>query len=163
MKHLLVDPRVCTGCRLCEAICSFHHMNGETNPGKSRIRIRQDLFLGRSEPLVCRQCGKPPCVSSCSKSAITRNSDLGIVKIDYEKCDLCLECKSACPFDAIHVDPQASILLVCDLCGGEPMCVRFCRPYPHNHHAALAYGVHRISSKLTDERDQQGRLVRESY
>jgi Fe-S-cluster-containing hydrogenase component 2 len=40
-------------------------------------------------------------------------------------------CVSACPFGAINVGPDETIL-VCDLCNGDPMCVKFCKPRPEN-------------------------------
>jgi Fe-S-cluster-containing hydrogenase component 2 len=33
---------------------------------------------------------------------------------------------SACPFGAISFDSIASKVIKCDLCEGDPLCVRFC-------------------------------------
>ncbi len=149
MKRLFSDPKVCTGCRACEAICSFTHLDGETNPRKARIRVRLDLSHGQSEPVVCQQCNKPKCVQACPVDAFHQDPGLKIPVIDSAKCDLCLACVEACPFGAISYDPEDRSLLVCDLCGGDPMCVKFCRAYPHQTHAALNYLEPREYSSLT--------------
>ncbi len=40
----------------------------------------------------------------------------------------CKECLEACPFGAMGFDPDRGRPFKCDLCGGEPLCVRFCEP-----------------------------------
>jgi carbon-monoxide dehydrogenase iron sulfur subunit len=148
MKKLLSDSKVCTGCRSCEAICSFAHFAGETNPRKARIKVRQDLWHGLSEPVVCKQCNKPKCVQACPENAIHQDPGLKVPIIDYSKCNLCRACIEACPFGAMFYDEQDKTLLVCDLCGGDPMCVKFCRHYPHKTHAALGYMEPKEWSKI---------------
>jgi Fe-S-cluster-containing hydrogenase component 2 len=37
-KILMIDVKKCTGCRICELVCSLSH-DGECNPLKSRIRV----------------------------------------------------------------------------------------------------------------------------
>lgn len=140
MKRLLVDRTVCTACRTCEAICSMVHYDGLINPRKSRIRISQNIFQGTSNPVVCKQCKKAPCIRACSKEAMYQDEVLKYVIIDSAKCDSCMACVEACPFGAMFYDEERCIPLVCDLCGGDPMCVKFCRHYPHNSHATLRYG-----------------------
>lgn len=139
MKKLFSDRKVCTGCRTCEMICSFSHLKTEVNPRKARIRVRQDLLKGVNEPVVCRQCPKPKCVAACPEKAIHQDPELKNPVIDPAKCNLCLACQEACPFGAIFFDEEERVLLVCDLCHGDPMCVKFCRHYPHKTHAALGY------------------------
>jgi len=148
MKKLFSDRQVCTGCRSCEAICSFSHFNGDCNPEKTRIRVRQDLFHGRSEPVVCRQCPKPKCVSSCPEGALSQDAGLQVPVLEASKCNLCRACLEACPFGAIFYDEEEKQLLLCDLCGGDPMCVKFCRHYPHHPHAALVYAEPKEWSKM---------------
>jgi Fe-S-cluster-containing hydrogenase component 2 len=35
-------------------------------------------------------------------------------------------CVSACPVGAVVVDPEEGTASKCDLCGGEPQCVKYC-------------------------------------
>ena len=38
----------------------------------------------------------------------------------------CRACVAACPFGAIRYWPEDNKILKCDLCGGDPACVRYC-------------------------------------
>ena len=40
-----------------------------------------------------------------------------------------MECVPACPFDVIFVAPDGE-LLKCDLCAGDPVCVKVCSTRP---------------------------------
>jgi Fe-S-cluster-containing hydrogenase component 2 len=49
--------------------------------------------------------------------------------IDSTKCTGCKLCIQACPQypdSAIMYDPERNICVKCDLCGGDPLCVKFC-------------------------------------
>jgi Fe-S-cluster-containing hydrogenase component 2 len=62
----------------------------------------------------------------CPKKAISRDEELGRVVIDYDQCIGCKMCVMACPFGAMSVDLEEEQVIKCDLCSGEPTCVRFC-------------------------------------
>ncbi|MDP2954622.1 MAG: 4Fe-4S dicluster domain-containing protein [Chloroflexota bacterium] len=130
-KLLVVDPLKCTGCRACEAACSIVK-ESESNIYKSRIRtIRfpDQLFF---YPHVCSQCETPHCAAPCPTAAIKKDPDTGVVEVIKERCVGCRLCLLACPFGAMGmVDGLAS---KCDLCGGDPACVRLCEP------KAIAFG-----------------------
>ena len=64
-------------------------------------------------------------MKSCDSGAIEKTKD-GYVAIDQEKCIACEECITACPFDAIFMDPVDNKAIVCDLCQGDPKCVQWC-------------------------------------
>jgi Fe-S-cluster-containing dehydrogenase component len=51
---------------------------------------------------------------------------MGVVKIDYDKCIGCRMCVAACPFGAMNFDSVAKKVAKCDLCDGDPECVKFC-------------------------------------
>ena len=40
-----------------------------------------------------------------------------------------MECVPGCPFDVVFVAPSGE-LLKCDLCGGDPVCVKACSTRP---------------------------------
>lgn len=52
--------------------------------------------------------------------------DMGRVEIDYDKCIGCRTCVSVCPFGAMHFVAIDRKVIKCDLCDGDPQCVRFC-------------------------------------
>ncbi len=76
-------------------------------------------------PIVCQQCETPFCAITCPTGALRKNTETGMVELYREKCVGCRLCLMSCPFGAITVldDGLAS---KCDLCDGDPMCVKFC-------------------------------------
>ena len=117
-------PAQCTGCRMCELVCSFTHSR-IFNPSLSRIRVTTRETELIDFPVICRQCLNPPCQKVCPTQAISRNS-LGANQIEEELCIGCGECVSACPFGAIYIPTGEKVPISCDLCGGDPQCVAYC-------------------------------------
>lgn len=87
----------------------------------------------------------------------------GAIVIDEEKCIRCLACLEACPFEAIQVSPSGE-MLKCDLCGGDPVCVKYCPPreernlprFPYPKASCLEYiEPHRMTRKLADDKAYQ--------
>ncbi len=124
-KVLLIDYEKCTGCRLCELVCSVVH-DGVSNPERSRIRIIKKEEEGLYIPVTCRQCEDAPCMNVCPVKAISRDEDYDFVKIDYDLCIGCRSCVMVCPFGGMNYNPIERKVFKCDLCGGDPQCVRFC-------------------------------------
>ena len=124
-KKLVIDSEKCTGCRICEMACAVNH-TGAVNPLRARIRILKWEWEGRYVPSQCRQCASPACQAACPVDAIYRDDILDRVMIDYDKCIGCRACIDACPFGMIGFDPVDQQVIKCDLCGGDPQCVRFC-------------------------------------
>jgi Fe-S-cluster-containing hydrogenase component 2 len=124
-KALVVNYEKCTGCRLCELVCSVMH-EGVSNPSRSRIRVIKWEAEGLYIPMSCQQCEDAPCMNVCPVKAISRDEELGRVMIDYDVCIGCRACVSACPFGAMSFDVIGRKVFKCDLCDGEPQCVRFC-------------------------------------
>ena len=124
-QSLKVNWRKCVGCRICEEICSWIHL-GRVQPSKSRIKIKRIHSEYKNIPTVCRQCAKAPCIDACPVGAIHRNSKTNAVIIDEKKCNGCGKCQEVCPFGAIYMDIETNTAFVCDLCGGEPNCVKYC-------------------------------------
>ena len=120
-RHLYGDPMKCTGCRICELVCSFNK-DKALNPGKARLRIEK-LESGEDRVHSCRQCEHAPCIDACPNHAIYRED--GVVKIDETKCTGIFRCVDACPFGVIVKVPELKKAFKCDLCGE---CVRFCPP-----------------------------------
>jgi len=124
-KVLKTDYEKCTGCRLCELVCSVWH-DHVSSPIRARIRVIKWEADGIYVPLSCQQCEDAPCMIGCPVKALTRNMEMGRVEIDYGKCIGCRTCVSVCPFGAMHFVPTDRKVIKCDLCDGDPQCVRFC-------------------------------------
>lgn len=123
--YLETEAEKCTGCRICEHFCSFHH-EGAVWPRRSRIAILADSDDGPFVPNVCRQCEDAPCAAACPEEAIVLVERTGAWVVDVEVCSGCGICVGACPYGAIVVDEQLGVSLKCDLCGGEPECAAMC-------------------------------------
>ena len=103
----------CTGCRYCEAICSFGHFD-EVNPVKSCIRIYNDLQSNVYFPIIAGPYTDAKCTSQ---------RFVVIQGIEYDACALCPFC---CPIRPFFMEPGTENSLKCDMCGMDPMCVQFC-------------------------------------
>ncbi|MBW1972958.1 MAG: 4Fe-4S dicluster domain-containing protein [Deltaproteobacteria bacterium] len=126
MKKIIVsNPEKCTGCRVCESVCSLVH-TGRCNPAESRIRVMRWETKGLDIPVTCLQCEDPICEMVCPVNAISRNPDTGAMETNHDICIKCYMCVMACPFGGSLIAPNGDVLR-CDLCGGEPQCVTLCQ------------------------------------
>lgn len=124
-RMLIVDHSKCTGCRLCEAVCSVNK-NGSASPVKARIAVIKWESDCLQIPIVCAQCESAPCRMVCPVRAIVRDETLGRLIIRYESCIGCRLCMTVCPFGAMGFDGGARRVFKCDLCEGDPLCARVC-------------------------------------
>lgn len=127
MKQLTIKKELCTGCQSCQVACSFWKLR-VMNPALSRIVIEKKELEGLFLPMVCRQCNDAICAQVCPNQAIVLNQTIGIWEIDSSSCSGCGLCVEACPYNGIHLNSENSIAEKCDLCGGNPQCIRFCTP-----------------------------------
>ena len=118
-----INARTCSGCRMCEQVCVFFHAQ-EFNPRRSRIKVQIIEKEGVNAPLLCIQCRK--CLDKCKREALSWDENIGVVRVDIEKCNGCGLCIEACDEDAIRIDPITGIANICDLCEGDPECVKWC-------------------------------------
>jgi carbon-monoxide dehydrogenase iron sulfur subunit len=129
MNKLYVNPQSCSGCKLCVMNCSFRHFNVSA-PFLSNIRIMGRETHAAFVPTLCRQCDGKFCIDSCPEEALSVVEATGAIHIDHVKCILCGSCVAACPVDGIYIsmNPEGEeFLMVCDLCDGDPQCVKYCR------------------------------------
>lgn len=118
------DPEKCTGCKICELVCSGVK-EGVFNPLLSRIRtVRLGTIVNTS--LACRYCDAPVCVRACPWKALTQEEDTGLIIVDEEKCTGCGWCIEVCEFGAIALPGDRKHVIICELCEGEPKCIEFC-------------------------------------
>lgn len=123
--RLLVKEANCSGCRACELACSAAH-GGRFQPSLSRIRVRKLEEEGIDRPYPCRQCGQARCVEACPEGALSRHPVTKAVLLDTSLCTKCGRCSEACSFQAVAFSPADGYPLFCDLCGGDPACVKRC-------------------------------------
>jgi len=145
---ILVDYSKCTGCRICETVCSAYNnkqkvkgkvLPGLGNPFYSNIRVysfNPDVDI----PAICAMCPDNPCINACpvppdpktGRKALYRDDKTSVIKNDPNRCIGCGSCAEACSARGVGVivpnletnKPEG----VCNLCGGDPQCVKYC-PY----------------------------------
>lgn len=126
-KVLSVDLNLCTGCRSCEIRCAFKHHQEECNPSNSRVRVVKLIESGVAAPLFCLNCEEAFCQEICPTKAIQRDVKTGALVLKEEKCVGCLACTMVCPFGGLRVLSDRKVVK-CDLCEGDPYCVKYCEP-----------------------------------
>jgi len=124
---LVTNYEKCTGCRICELVCSTHKSQ-VVNPLKSTISIvnLRDEASAVSIPVRCMQCENPICEAVCPVGAISTDPVTGSRVVDKKACIGCKACVYACPFGAVTVDRSVKTVSICDLCDGDPLCARWC-------------------------------------
>lgn len=129
MGHIVADPRMCAGCRTCMAACSLNH-EGVSGPAYARIRViqpAQNIF--DTTIITCKQCDAANCLEACPTGALHVDEETGARVINQKQCTGCQSCVQACPQypnSPIFFDEETQTCFKCDLCGGDPMCVKLC-------------------------------------
>lgn len=146
-KTLVIYPEKCNGCGDCEGACA-KIKGGSTDPNHSRIKVIRNLKEEFFGPVGCLQCGDPNCVRGCPSGALTKNQETGVIEWNETKCVTCTLCTLACPYGGIVFNPVIGNVIKCDHCGGDPECVKVCKP------KALEYkteaNVFNVQSKFED-------------
>ncbi|MCK5923025.1 MAG: 4Fe-4S dicluster domain-containing protein, partial [Methylococcales bacterium] len=130
----VIDNRKCIGCHACSTACKSEN---EVPLGVSRTWVKYvetGLYPDTRRHFQvtrCNHCANPPCVRICPTEAMYQRND-GIVEFDSNVCIGCKACMQACPYDAIHIDPNTNTASKCHYCahrtdiGLEPACVVVC-------------------------------------
>jgi Fe-S-cluster-containing hydrogenase component 2 len=130
--RIVHDPQRCTGCGLCDLMCSLYH-EGEQGTALSRSELIGDRLTSEFTHYVCQQCPSPYCFDACplSEKALCIDAATGTKYIDPDECDGCGTCIEACPFDPprIKMHPEKNVAFICDLCRDRaegPTCIEYC-------------------------------------
>lgn len=128
MKSFKINAKKCAGCRLCQMACSFKH-HGEFSLELSNVRVHCIEDTADFTPKNCIQCEDRNCIKICPTNALSFDESTGAVLIDQDSCIQCGLCIDACSYSGIGMIEKAGQqqISVCDLCGGDPECVKVCR------------------------------------
>ena len=130
----VIDNRRCIGCHACTTACKAEN-SVPLGVQRTWVKYVEKGTFPHTRRFFqvtrCNHCAKPPCVPICPTAAMFQRSD-GIVEFDSDACIGCKACLQACPYDAIHIDPESGTAAKCHFCahrtdvGLEPACVVVC-------------------------------------
>ena len=162
MKQLgfLVHIEKCLGCRSCEFSCK--NENGHEDSLRRKIHSIESELDKKGHSfhhfsMACNHCENPACMAICPENCIKKKAN-GIVIVEKEQCNGCGICVSACPFNAIKINPYTRKADKCDMCydrqrlGKSPICVTACPvkaieiidvlDKENQHYSKDVYGLH---------------------
>jgi len=118
LKKLATDSGKCTGCGICEDVCSkaFYKV---ADREKSAIRITA-CDDGAFSIAVCDQCGV--CKEMCQTMALKTASN-GVVQLNKKICVGCLVCVGECLRDYMFYNDELPTPFKCIACG---LCAAQC-------------------------------------
>lgn len=129
------DMTACIGCKTCQIACQDKN---DLAPGLLFRRVTGCEGGKFPHPWVyylslsCNHCREPLCVSACPTGALYKETRLGAVLIDPDKCSGCRKCRQSCPYGNIYIDEASGKAVKCDMCEGlvaageEPACTGSC-------------------------------------
>jgi len=94
----------------------------------------------------------------CPTGAMHRQRPDSMVAVNADRCIGCAMCVNACPIGAVILDPKVGIASKCDLCGGEPQCVKYCPAKVLRATDAIQFSRYRMKgfAKLLQSSDEKG-------
>ena len=98
-----VENEKCSGCHLCEMVCSLFHL-GAINMEKAAIRIdKDDLDSSLNSPILCRQCKEMKCLGGerADEALEKKKFTWGTVRAKQ------------CPFHALPIFGEKAIIVIC--------------------------------------------------
>ena len=125
---LVVDEDHCTTCMQCMHVCALvKHGVGSHELALIQMNAHT-LYVLENAAQPCLQCVDPQCLRYCPNEAMKVDEKTGARVIDQVRCIGCQTCIQSCPYDPprIRFDRVRKKAVKCDLCGGDPECVKVC-------------------------------------
>jgi DMSO reductase family type II enzyme iron-sulfur subunit len=83
-------------------------------------------------PRMCNHCTNPACLAACTRKAIYKREEDGIVLVDQSRCRGYQHCVAACPYKKVYYNPMFQRSEKCIFCyprieqGLPPACAKQC-------------------------------------
>lgn len=125
MQYIEFHEDKCIACDLCSGVCSLSKL-GRVQPAGACIKVTRDAseYLGGMRCSVCDMSHERDCVDACPADALVWDETAGVVKFVEEECTNCKVCLEVCP--NVHLDAVGLRIMICDLCDGDPLCIKWC-------------------------------------
>lgn len=136
-----VNQEHCLECadKPCVKACWVNRIEALEDRDGSRVPLYSaPIRLERGKAVlsgVCSLCETAPCMDKCPAQAFSLMAGRIGTSIDPKRCIGCSLCVTACAQGKIWLNLERGHAVKCNLCGGDPQCVRAC-PY-----SAIAYEV----------------------
>jgi len=109
---------------------------------------------GVAIPSTCKLCYK--CIDVCPEEALSKNTKTGAVQVDNEKCTACGLCVEVCPFSVMFIHPEKRYVITCDLCNGNPQCVKYCPENALQYMTAKDFAKYKQEIKIQNMSENKG-------
>ena len=120
---LTFDPRFCDGCGDCVEACIKRLGDLRSTPAIKLVKDKQGKVAALS---FCLQCEQPFCKIICPTGSILFDEFSGLSSVRSETCVGCRSCFLICPIEGVMFDTISGKAVKCNLCKGEPKCVKVC-------------------------------------
>ena len=130
-----VNLQRCIGCKTCQVACKDRHDLQQAGPRPRRVGTFEcgtypdvDMF---HLVVSCNHCERPACVAGCPTGALFKSDDGTVLHID-DRCVVCRNCMTVCPYGAPQFDEVENMIVKGDGCkalradGRNPVCVDAC-------------------------------------
>ena len=138
---MAIDTKRCVGCNACSMACKMvNNLPNDTwwtrvlTDGGDEIDTPAGIFPNVSMKYLtvsCQHCENPACVAGCPTGAMFKSDDGTVLHID-DRCVVCRNCMTVCPYGAPQLDEGENMVVKCDSCkalresGRNPVCVDAC-------------------------------------
>ena len=130
-----VNVQRCIGCKTCQVACKDRHNLQAAGPRPRRAEAFEcgaypDVAMFQLS-LSCNHCENPACAAGCPTGAMFKSDDGTVLHID-DRCVVCRNCMTVCPYGAPQLDEDENMVVKCDSCkalresGRNPVCVDAC-------------------------------------
>lgn len=105
---MVIDLRVCNGCKECTAACQRAHYLHESQTWIDVVTMRTAEGEHYYMPRPCMMCEDPPCVPVCPVGANFRTAE-GLTLVDQSRCVGTRICMNSCPYQARYFNWEAPV------------------------------------------------------
>jgi Fe-S-cluster-containing hydrogenase component 2 len=122
---LVFNPEKCNGCLECEKAC-IASKKSSVAAGKTRVKISKEGE--KHKAVMCVHCERCEPADVCPSALLEFHDEGKYWTLDEHRCFACMACIPRCPYEGIFFEGEFGVetAYMCDLCGGDPKCLKAC-------------------------------------